>query len=762
MKWFNTILAVALLVGGSLLLLGTNYPEGTTGLTALNNATENEMVTVGATTTELDAEGNLTFDGSTLALTGNLTLTTDLVVAHGGTGASSLTDGGVLLGSGTGAITALGQPTSGQLVIGSSGSDPILATITATANKISVVNGGGSITLSIPDAVTLVTPTITGTMVIVDGQGILIGHATAQAVNFTALTQVLGTANADTRVTLGRWSADANAPGFDFIKSQHATIGSNTVVADNDRIGTIRFFPDDGTDFATLAANFLVEVDDASGDGPSTGDVGTAFVWQQMPGNGGGAVAETMRLTASGTLTLAAALSVATTSTLTGDVTAVADAIIDDQLAVGGAVVTGAKMAIEFADVQRNPIDGVGHTLEVPADSMVISVGLGDDVTEAIFAAVNLGIPTYTATAGTTTIITDAATLRIVGAPVGGAEVTLTNAFALWVEDGTSRFDGTVSLEPVSSVSLINTNSNSDALMRFEADRTVSSAIAFQWQTASTNRMILTDQAMLVVGDDTANANMTIGLTINQGSNANNIIAFKSSNVAHGGLTLLEASETDTYAVFALADGNGGLLIESIQDSTTADFALRLSGLALDADVDAVDTATRATLEFFAAQHDSAGTLADMEAGAAVFAMVARISGGSRTIFVVDEDGDTFIDGTGPTAFDSHRDAELLEMFEAFYIAGRQESNWDAMVANFRHEELAAVGLVGELNEEDWNAGIRPLVPLSAQLTLLSGTARQEHAIMNALMDVLESDPQFRGRMRAAMVARGIGHLARP
>ncbi len=33
-------------------------------ITALNNATENELVTVGSTTTELDAEANLTFDAS--------------------------------------------------------------------------------------------------------------------------------------------------------------------------------------------------------------------------------------------------------------------------------------------------------------------------------------------------------------------------------------------------------------------------------------------------------------------------------------------------------------------------------------------------------------------------------------------------------------------------------------------------------------------------------------------------------------------------
>ena len=46
--------------------------DGTGAVTAINNATANELVTIGATTTELDAEANLTFDGSKLTLAGNL------------------------------------------------------------------------------------------------------------------------------------------------------------------------------------------------------------------------------------------------------------------------------------------------------------------------------------------------------------------------------------------------------------------------------------------------------------------------------------------------------------------------------------------------------------------------------------------------------------------------------------------------------------------------------------------------------------------
>jgi len=45
----------------------------------------------------------------------SVTLDTQLAVAEGGTGATTLTDGGVLLGSGTGAISATAVLTDGQM-----------------------------------------------------------------------------------------------------------------------------------------------------------------------------------------------------------------------------------------------------------------------------------------------------------------------------------------------------------------------------------------------------------------------------------------------------------------------------------------------------------------------------------------------------------------------------------------------------------------------------------------------------------------------
>ena len=59
------------------------------------------------------------------AIDGALTLGTDLSVANGGTGASSLTDGGVLLGSGTGAITAMAALADGEMIVGDGTTDPV-------------------------------------------------------------------------------------------------------------------------------------------------------------------------------------------------------------------------------------------------------------------------------------------------------------------------------------------------------------------------------------------------------------------------------------------------------------------------------------------------------------------------------------------------------------------------------------------------------------------------------------------------------------
>ncbi len=86
----------------------------------------------------------------------SLTLDTALPVTQGGIGATSLTDKAVLISqdSGTDAIGAVALTSNGQIIIG--GSDgPAAATIGGTSNEVEVTNGANSITIGLPDNVTI-------------------------------------------------------------------------------------------------------------------------------------------------------------------------------------------------------------------------------------------------------------------------------------------------------------------------------------------------------------------------------------------------------------------------------------------------------------------------------------------------------------------------------------------------------------------------------------------------------------------------------
>ena len=77
-----------------------------------------------ATLTGSQTLTNKTLTTPTIDLSG-VTSSGDLGVADGGTGASTLTDGGVLLGSGTGAVTAMAVLADGEMIVGDGTTDPV-------------------------------------------------------------------------------------------------------------------------------------------------------------------------------------------------------------------------------------------------------------------------------------------------------------------------------------------------------------------------------------------------------------------------------------------------------------------------------------------------------------------------------------------------------------------------------------------------------------------------------------------------------------
>ena len=126
-----------------------------------------------------DGSGTLTAtiltDGTAQLTAGALTgLTTPLTVAQGGIGASSITDGGIVLGSGTGAVTATAQPSNGQLLIGSTGADPVLATVTNGAGIV-ITGGAGSLEVGVDEVLedldALGAPTADGEFIVATGAG---------------------------------------------------------------------------------------------------------------------------------------------------------------------------------------------------------------------------------------------------------------------------------------------------------------------------------------------------------------------------------------------------------------------------------------------------------------------------------------------------------------------------------------------------------------------------------------------------------------
>ena len=159
----------------------------------------------------------------------SLSLDTALTVANGGTGASSLTDGGILLGSGTAAITALGQATNGQIPIGSTGADPVLGTITG-GSGIAVTNGAGSITIA-ADGLGSGTVTsllfedgISGGTITTTGTGSLDINSLSTTLSATAATgDLLGIADIDDSNATKKITVD------NVLKAGTVTIGSTSV-----------------------------------------------------------------------------------------------------------------------------------------------------------------------------------------------------------------------------------------------------------------------------------------------------------------------------------------------------------------------------------------------------------------------------------------------------------------------------------------------------------------------------------------------------
>lgn len=90
-------------------------------------------------TTDIKSNGGLVIESTELAVDlGASSITGTLAVGDGGTGATTLTDGGILLGSGTGAITAMSVLANGEMIVGDGTTDPVAESGTTLRSSIGV------------------------------------------------------------------------------------------------------------------------------------------------------------------------------------------------------------------------------------------------------------------------------------------------------------------------------------------------------------------------------------------------------------------------------------------------------------------------------------------------------------------------------------------------------------------------------------------------------------------------------------------------
>jgi len=143
--------------------------------------------------------------------------------------------------------------------------------------------------------------TPTSNVHIANGTGLVIGHTAAVNVGAgtTTTLQVLGTAFADSGISIGRFDSGGSGPSLRFVKSKHSSIvgSSGTIVSaadGGDILGDIVFVGDDGDDLRNIGAHIQARVDGT----PRSDEMPAKLVF--LTNAGGTSVTERMSIASDG------------------------------------------------------------------------------------------------------------------------------------------------------------------------------------------------------------------------------------------------------------------------------------------------------------------------------------------------------------------------------------------------------------------------------------------------------------------------------
>lgn len=136
----------------------------------------------------------------------NANAVTPLTSTQGGSGVSAPTAHGILVAEGAGAFNPI-TLTNGQLLIGSTGADPVAAVLTSTGGTITITNAAGSINLDVtsPSGEAWVNVTAT-TQTIAPGVGYTASNAGSVTFTLPATAAYGSIFDVTTGTTAGGWS----------------------------------------------------------------------------------------------------------------------------------------------------------------------------------------------------------------------------------------------------------------------------------------------------------------------------------------------------------------------------------------------------------------------------------------------------------------------------------------------------------------------------------------------------------------------------
>lgn len=187
---------------------------------------------------------------------------------------------------------------------------------------------------------------------------------------------------------------------------------------------------------------------------------------------------------------------------------------------------------------------------------------------------------------------------------------------------------------------------------------------------------------------DTSNADVTLGLTINQASNSDGILAFKRTGINH---LLASFVETDTYGDFKSYASTGGMSVRAYAEYDAANAIMEIISFG-GAGATTKSTTTKGLIDLVALGHDGADSLADVGAGVAVVSMRARVGATQKTLWLMDEDGDTWQKGSITIEPDSDADIDLITV----EVTGSPTLSWDESETAFSVDAgLIMAGAVG-------------------------------------------------------------------